>query len=404
MQEILKQSQQKVDNHLKHLSQIFLNHQGIKKLNQLGGINCQSEYLEKIHYIEFEEGEEIIKTGEIGHFFYLLIEGEVNIKKSYFGTEALINLPYIQTIKSITKTKFGTINKNDFENIKRKAKLKDTNEQLEFFRHSQLFGQLSKVMIDRLLKNCQIEIFDKNQLVYYEGDSSSTIYLVRDGIFQLQKKMIIGNRWKNITICEIGIYQLFGDLECLLNKQRYFTVKCLKQGSCYKISNEDFYQKVISDQPSQEAQIYINQYIKTQLLNRTERIERVTEALAQNSEYLIGLSGTKNSSNKELSQIEMNVLDKTHSRYAQIYNQACQKRVKVRYATIHKTDVAVTRVTSKNEAIHKTIVVSIEKPLKQYIYDEIKMPDIVQRRFRDFLPKKKKDFWIITQNNKSSIL
>ncbi|CAD8084004.1 unnamed protein product [Paramecium sonneborni] len=404
MQEISKQNQQKVDHHLKHLSLQLQNHQGIKKLNQLGCIQCSSEYYEKIHNAEFEEGEEIIRSGEIGDLFYLLIEGEVDVKKTYFGTEALLNLPYIQTIKSVTKTKFGTISKYDYEDIKRKAKLKDPNEQLEFFRQSQLFGQLSKAMIEKLLKNCQIEIFDKNQLVYYEGEPSSTIYLVRDGIFQLQKKMVVGNRWKNITISEIGIYQLFGDLECLLNKQRYFTVKCLKQGSCYKISNEDFYQKVISDQPSSEAQRYINQYIKAQLLNRTERIQRVTETLAHNSEYLIGLPEIKTSSNKDLSQIEMRVLDKTHSRYAQIYNQAYQKRVKVRYATIHKTEVAVPRVTSKNESIHKTIVVSIEKPAKQYIYDEIKMPDIVQRRYRDFLPKRKKDFWIITQNNKSSIL
>lgn len=40
--------------------------------------------------------------------------------------------------------------------------------------------------------------------------------------------MNVGSRWKNITISEIGIYQLFGDLECLLNKPRYFTVKCLR--------------------------------------------------------------------------------------------------------------------------------------------------------------------------------
>ncbi|CAD8192228.1 unnamed protein product [Paramecium octaurelia] len=402
MQEILKQSQQEVDP--KHLSEISLAHQGIKKLNQLGGINCSTEYLEKIHQAEYEEGQEIIRTGESGHFFYLLIEGEINIKKSYFGSEALINLPYIQTIKSITKTKLGTISKFDFEYIRRKAKLKDTNEQLEFFRQSQLFGQLSKAMIGKLLKNCQIETFDKNQLVYYEGDPSSAIYLVRDGIFQLQKKMVVGNKYKNITISEIGIYQLFGDLECLLNKQRYFTVKCLKQGSCYKISNEDFYQKVISDQPSQEAKTYINQYIRTQLLNRNERIERANETLAHNSEFLIGLPVMKSQQNKELSQIEMSVLDKTHTRYAQIYNSASQKRVKVRYATISKTDVAVSRVTSKKESINKTIVISIEKPQKQSIYDEIKMPDIVQRRYRNILPQRKKDFWIITQNNKSSIL
>ncbi|CAD8116809.1 unnamed protein product [Paramecium sonneborni] len=404
MQEIPKQIHYKTDHHLKQLSQFLLNHQGIKKLNQLGCIQCTNEYYDKIHNVEFEEGDEIIHTGEIGDLFYLLMEGEINIKKTYFGTEALLNLPYIQNIKSVTKTKFGTISKYDYEDIKRKAKLKDPNEQLEFFRQSQLFGQLSKAMIERLLKNCQIEIFDKTQIVYYEGEPSSTIYLVRDGIFQLQKKMIVENRWKNITISEIGIYQLFGDLECLLNKQRYFTVKCFKQGSCYKISNEDFYQKVISDQPSLEAQRYINQYIKAQLLNRTERIERVTMTLAQNSEYLIGLPESKTQSNKEWSQIEMRVLDKTHSRYAQIYNQACQKRVKVRYATIHKTEVAVPRITSKNDSVHKTIVVSIDKPIKQYIYDEIKMPEIVQRKYRDILPKRQKDFWIITQNNKSSIL
>lgn len=59
-------------------------------------------------------------------------------------------------------------------------------------------------MIEKLLKNCSIEIFDKNQMIYFEGDKSDNIYLVRDGVFQISKKMNVGSRWKIIPIVEIG--------------------------------------------------------------------------------------------------------------------------------------------------------------------------------------------------------
>jgi cGMP-dependent protein kinase 2 len=78
-------------------------------------------------------------------------------------------------------------------------------------------------------------------MIYFEGDKSDVIYLVRDGVFQISKKMNVGSRWKNIPIVEIGSNQLFGDLECLLNKPRYFNVKCLSPGTCFKISNDEFY-------------------------------------------------------------------------------------------------------------------------------------------------------------------
>lgn len=67
----------------------------------------------------------------------------------------------------------------------------------------------------------------------------------------------------------------------------------------------------------------MNEYIKAQLLNRAERIQTVTETLALNSEYLIGLPEINNSRHKDLSQVEMKILDKTHNRYAHIYNQSC---------------------------------------------------------------------------------
>jgi cGMP-dependent protein kinase 2 len=58
-------------------------------------------------------------------------------------------------------------------------------------------------------------------------------------------------------------------------------------------------------------------------LNRAERIQTVTETLALNSEYLIGLPEVHTSGHKDLTSIEMKILDKTHNRYANIYNQSC---------------------------------------------------------------------------------
>jgi cGMP-dependent protein kinase 2 len=70
-----------------------------------------------MHYVEFDEGQDIIKIGEIGDSFYLLFEGEIDSKCTYFGVESFLNLPYLYSIKSITKTRLATISKHDFQII-----------------------------------------------------------------------------------------------------------------------------------------------------------------------------------------------------------------------------------------------------------------------------------------------
>lgn len=49
----------------------------------------------------------------------------------------------------------------------------------------------------------------------------------------------------------------------------------------------------------------------------------------------------------EIAKIELHPYDKTHSRYAQIYNSLIDRKIMVRYATIHKTPVAIPRCSSK---------------------------------------------------------
>lgn len=53
----------------------------------------------------------VVNTGDIGELYYILIEGEIEPKLKYFGSESLLNLPYILTIKCLTKVKFATLSK-----------------------------------------------------------------------------------------------------------------------------------------------------------------------------------------------------------------------------------------------------------------------------------------------------
>ena len=56
------------------------------------------------------------------------------------------------------------------------------------------------------------------------------------GEFEFSKKFRKENRQKRIPIANIGPYELFGDLDCLLNKPRFYTVTCVMHATCYKIS------------------------------------------------------------------------------------------------------------------------------------------------------------------------
>lgn len=60
-----------------------------------------------------------------------------------------------------------------------------------------------------------------------------------------------------------------------------------------------------------------------QTINRNERLATVGETLEDNCKYLFGFDGheARSPTESDLKKIELRIADKTHSRYAPIYNQ-----------------------------------------------------------------------------------
>lgn len=94
----------------------------------------------------FEEGDVIIREGDLGDDFYLIEYGEVEVSKKgkgviailkdhdYFGEVALLNdLPRQATIKALKKTKVATLGKSGFQRLlgpaKEVLKLQDPTRQ-----------------------------------------------------------------------------------------------------------------------------------------------------------------------------------------------------------------------------------------------------------------------------------
>ncbi|KAM3138542.1 hypothetical protein pb186bvf_009294 [Paramecium bursaria] len=389
-----------------------------QKLNQISETNILHDYCKHLRLEQFKENTIIYKEGEYGEIFYILLNGQLNIDVEYFGEECLQKQQNSRTIICQSDCIFAYLDFRTYNKIVMNSKLHDINQQIQFFKKTQIFGKLGNRTISQLLCYFQVELFERNQVVYYENEKPEFIYIVKTGEFEFSKKFRKENRQKRIPIANIGPYELFGDLDCLLNKPRFYTVTCVMHATCYKISIDDFYQRIIEQNHVADMDQYLNQYIKSQMLSRQDRIEKVTETIEYNSNFLMGVKETVSvTESDEIAKIELHPYDKTHSRYAQIYNSLIDRKIMVRYATIHKTPVAIPRCSSKTQGTYRVISISAHKISPQRkkpenLYDEIEVPDQIKRKYQKQLMDlqkqqvslRKQQYKIRTFNNNSQII
>ena len=151
--------------------------------------------------------------GSIGNFWFIVLNGQLDFivdgvkKRTYgkgdnFGEISLMNdCPQIGTVKTVTECELWALKKEDFEKIKDNLYKNTCLEATEFLKSIKLpiSDDIKFDMVNSLVKN----IYKPKDIIYKEGESSTCIYIIKEGEVNFVKNGRIAKTSKK--------YEYFGE-------------------------------------------------------------------------------------------------------------------------------------------------------------------------------------------------
>jgi CRP-like cAMP-binding protein len=237
----------------------------------------------------------LFNIGDTGTCFYLILSGKVGIeipkkdeltgefkmsevvelgKGASFGELALeSSKPRQASVKCKVNSHFLTLEKADYNRMIAKVVRDKRNNVVTFLKTLPIFSGITKGSLAKLTYNFKEKEFFKNQVVYKEGEAVNEVFLVTEGEFLFQKKIVVQDgRKKNAiynecysdnveivkfrskalqknlvqvaNIAKVGVGELFG-VEENQDEVRRFSCICNSQSAkVLCILKADFYKRV----------------------------------------------------------------------------------------------------------------------------------------------------------------
>lgn len=173
------------------------------------------------------------KKGDNAKYFYIIKEGEVNIKGGInplgkvlksgktFGELALMhNLPQTKTITAVSDCKLWMVDRMLVKRIMVDSSAKKFEELMGFFQAVKVFQRLTEHQRNMLIEATVVAYFKQGDVIIREGEEGDMFYIVRKGTVKVNKI----TQGRNLTVAEYKIGDYFGERALTRKEKRAATV------------------------------------------------------------------------------------------------------------------------------------------------------------------------------------
>ncbi len=144
--------------------------------------HCAAEIEKKSKLII--EAEELLKQTPEQIELQTLGEGKA------FGEKALItDQPRAATIECVANCHLAVMSKHDYDKVLRKFELKQQNKMVEFLKTIPYLKHWSYKLLINFSYFLQIRTYPIGHIIYKEGDPCNEIAIIKNGIFEMRKKL-----------------------------------------------------------------------------------------------------------------------------------------------------------------------------------------------------------------------
>lgn len=233
------------------------------------------------------------------------------------------------------------MDRNSYEKVLKQIEQKSLNEAISFFQSIPIFSQWNHRSLAKLKYYFKSNIYQRNSHVYETGDPPKLVYIVKSGEFGIscqtfqstknEDSMEVdtylnhlsskgsGNtlfnsviakhmfsrpqRKKKLQVKIVGVGDMIGEEDCVLERNRVNTVKCLSiQGELLEIAAEDFI--VQAKQFDQTWDLLLNkvkskQYMNEKLISKYDGFRSKLICLFIFIEYVADMKYKSHRNNKE---------------------------------------------------------------------------------------------------------
>jgi len=206
----------------------------------------------------FRPGEAIVRQGDAGDRFYLIVNGKADVFVSestgsqlvselgpmdYFGERALLeDAPRAATVRAKTKLRLVSLGAKEFgasigQHIAADAALKarlDELTELDGFAVLQSLGAREKEI---LLGHLRPLNYAAGETIIRQGDVGADFYLLRAGRVEVSRRDKAG---AGAIVQTLGPGDFFGEMAILLDAPRVATVRAVERTSVWGLSRHDF--------------------------------------------------------------------------------------------------------------------------------------------------------------------
>jgi len=166
-------------------------------------ISTKLQFFNVMQYQEYNEGDWVMKQGDVGDYFYILEEGEVayhvvtvedeqqqvgtGTKGSTFGELALLyNTPRAASVQALSHLKVYKIDQLTFRSLLTSNELKDRNNIISLVSKVDVFNELDDSKIHKLVDAFTTVQFANGERIVNKGDVGNVLYIVKSGSVKLE--------------------------------------------------------------------------------------------------------------------------------------------------------------------------------------------------------------------------
>lgn len=162
------------------------------------------QFVIAMQFQEFNEGDWVIRQGDVGDYFYVVEEGEVafhvrgespdgnlnfpshqvgtGAKGSTFGELALLyNTPRAASIRAVTPLKLFRIDQPTFRSLLMSQRCQNRSDILESAKKISIFQGLDEASLGRLVDAFFIMTYRPGERIINKGDKGDVLYIVKSG-------------------------------------------------------------------------------------------------------------------------------------------------------------------------------------------------------------------------------
>jgi len=196
-----------------------------------------------------EPGENIIKEGDDGDYFYIIEKGQYDVykeiegeqkkvfqydNKGNFGELALMyNAPRSATVTAVTSGNLWALDRETFRRIVVKAQAKKRRQYEQFLSKVELLSTLNEEEISKIADAIEPRKYSDGDIIIKQGQDPDYFYFVCDGEVDIRRRgddKNNPNEEKHLTTLESGKY--FGELAFITHKARAASVYAKGSVTC----------------------------------------------------------------------------------------------------------------------------------------------------------------------------